>query len=124
MDDKLSELDPDNSKWVKLDKVVTKVGNVFHYEYDFGDGWLHKVTLESILEPEPNLNYPSCSAGERACPPEDCGGPPGFDNLLFIMNDPGHEEYQDMVDWLGHRFDPTAFILDQVNKRLNSLRRS
>jgi len=48
----------------------------------------------------------------------------GFDNLLFIMDDPGHEEYQDMVSCLGHRFDPVAFSLAQVNRRLNSLQHS
>ena len=123
-DNENSGLDHKDSKRAKLKSLVAKQGSIFLYEYDFGDGWLHEVTLEAVLEPKPDLDHPACLAGERACPPEDCGGPPGFDNLLFIMNDPGHEEYQDMVSWLGHRFDPTAFSLVQVNRRLNSLRHS
>ncbi|MDA1271895.1 MAG: plasmid pRiA4b ORF-3 family protein [Chloroflexi bacterium] len=48
-----------------------------HYAYDFGDGWVHRVTLKEVLDPDPAATYPMCVAGERACPPEDCGGPGG-----------------------------------------------
>lgn len=50
--------------------------------YDFGDDWQHKIEIEAILPPDPNGYYPECIAGARACPPEDCGGAPGYMHLL------------------------------------------
>lgn len=79
------------------------------YEYDFGDCWRHKVNLEKILPLESNIKYPRCIAGERACPPEDCGGIWGYENLLEIIKDPNHEEYEERLEWLGDNFDPEDF---------------
>lgn len=84
------------------------------YEYDFGDGWEHEVVLEQILDPVPRRKYPQCLDGARACPPEDCGGVAGFANLLAVMNDPNHKGYEDMIDWLGYRFDPVKFSPKKV----------
>jgi hypothetical protein len=50
----------------------------FLYEYDFGDGWQHVVRVERRLSPEPRRTYPVCVGGQRAAPPEDCGGPGAF----------------------------------------------
>lgn len=73
------------------------------YYYDFGDDWRHEVLLEDILPRETSVNYPVCTAGERACPPEDCGGPPGYENLLEVLAGPESEEKRDMGAWLkGH----------------------
>ena len=63
------------------------------YEYDFGDGWLHSIQLEEILPKNGDLNYPVCVGGERSCPPEDCGGVWGYQNLLKILSDPDDKEY-------------------------------
>jgi hypothetical protein len=71
------------------------------YEYDFGDGWEHEITLEAIRPRQKGLRYPRCLAGERACPPEDCGGVGGYENLLALMHDPTHEEYVNTLRWLG-----------------------
>ena len=84
------------------------------YEYDFGDSWLHEVTLTSIEEPTTNTSYPRCLGGEIACPPEDCGGVPGYYHILDVMRDPSHEEYDYLVGWLGRRYLPTVFELDAV----------
>ena len=54
----------------------------FVYEYDFGDSWQHEIVLEKILEPEPNVAYPRCIEGARACPPEDVGGIWGYADFL------------------------------------------
>jgi hypothetical protein len=51
------------------------------YNYDFGDDWNHDLVLEKVLPKEENVKYPLCLAGERACPPEDCGGVGGYENL-------------------------------------------
>ncbi|MCK6599734.1 MAG: plasmid pRiA4b ORF-3 family protein [Bdellovibrionaceae bacterium] len=53
----------------------------FTYIYDFGDGWQHDVEIVSVLEHDSRMIYPVCIGGENACPPEDCGGPPGFEDL-------------------------------------------
>lgn len=84
------------------------------YSYDFGDGWVHEVRLEKILPREKGVRYPVCIAGKRACPPEDCGGVWGYQNLLEILSDPGHKEHASTLDWLGGRFDPEAFDAEDV----------
>lgn len=104
------------------------LGTIAVYEYDFGDGWEHEVLLEGILLKEKGVNYPRCIAGERACPPEDCGGVPGYLDLLEILGDPQHEEYESTVDWLkGHlknyhphqpaQFDPASVHFDNPRIR-------
>ena len=79
------------------------------YIYDFGDYWEHEVILEKILPRGENVMYPVCTGGRRACPPEDCGGIPGFEHLLEILADPGHEDHEDMLDWLEEPYDATRF---------------
>ncbi len=79
------------------------------YEYDYGDGWLHTVLLEGHLYRNPKINYPVCVGGERACPPEDCGGVPGYENVLVTLADPEHEEHDEMKVWIGEDWDPEKF---------------
>src|SRR6185312_15744634 len=93
------------------------------YTYDFGDSWDHELLVEKCLAAESGRVYPSCLAGERHGPPEDCGGIPGFYNLLEAISDPGHEEHDDLIEWLGDGFDPEAFSVDEVNKHLAPLQR-
>jgi len=84
------------------------------YIYDFGDNWNHRITLEKVLPRDKNTNYPACIKGKRACPPEDCGGIGGYYNLLEIMKNPDHEEYNEMINWLGGEFDPDRFDMEEV----------
>jgi hypothetical protein len=49
----------------------------FQYTYDLGDNWEHEILFEQIVERDRNQKYPICLEGERACPPDDCGGVPG-----------------------------------------------
>ncbi|MHC5081911.1 MAG: plasmid pRiA4b ORF-3 family protein [Planctomycetota bacterium] len=79
------------------------------YEYDFGDGWTHEVLLEDVLPRPPRKRYPKCLDGARACPPEDCGGPWGYLDLLDALADPTNENHEDMMSWLGGSIDPEAF---------------
>jgi Plasmid pRiA4b ORF-3-like protein len=92
------------------------------YEYDFGDGWEHDVVLEKILPFDEKVDYPTCTAGKMNCPPEDCGGVWGYSDMLEILKDPGHEEYEDYLDWIGGEFDPNYFDKDKVNKLLKRAR--
>ena len=85
------------------------------YEYDFGDGWLHTVTLEETLPRETGSEYPRCLAGGRNCPPEDCGGAMGYQYFLEAVLDPGHQEHQEMLGWVGDNFDPERFDPNQIS---------
>jgi hypothetical protein len=103
-----------------LDEARQKICNYFTvenssatYRYDFGDQWEHIVELEKIL-PRQEGPYPRCTGGERACPPEDCGGVWGYMRLLEILKTPDHEEYEDMVEWAGEDLDPEHFDVSEV----------
>ncbi len=121
-DNEFNGLNFKNSRRTKLGQVVTRKGNTFQYEYDFGDSWEHMLLVEDILQYQADMRYPVCLTGERACPPEDCGGPYGYSDLLEIIADPGHEEYQDMMTWLGGHFDPDSFDIEIANLKLKSMR--
>ncbi len=111
-----------NSRRTKLGQVVTRKGDVFQYEYDFGDSWQHILLVEDILEYPPDMRHAVCLTGERACPPEDCGGPYGYAELLETIADPHHEDYCDMMTWLGGHFDPDSFDIEIANLKLRSMR--
>jgi hypothetical protein len=107
-----------NENRKKLKDVVQRVGTQFGYLYDFGDDWQHQLLLEAILLPESRTQYPRCMAGERSAPPEDVGGPPGYEGYLEAMADPKHEEHASLLRWRG-KFDPEAFSLANVNRQLH-----
>lgn len=113
----------DESKAV-LAKVLARPGAVMRYDYDFGDEWEHDIVLEKVLPPEPVARL-SCLAGKGACPPEDCGGAWGYANLKEALADPGHEDHESLLEWLGlddaADFDPAWFRLDEVNARLGQM---
>lgn len=79
----------------------------FHYVYDFGDDWRHRLIVEqSGLE---NSNpCPRLLDGAMACPPEDIGGPPGYDALKAELDD-DEDEYSETLEMIGPDFDPTKF---------------
>ena len=103
---------------VRLSQIAPTAGYRFRYVYDFGDGWLHTLAVEQILPPEPGQQYPACIAGKRACPPEDVGGIGGYAYFLEAIRDPTHPEHDSYLEWIGGPFDPEAFDLEQVNRRL------
>jgi hypothetical protein len=80
-----------------------------NYVYDFGDSWEHRVELEKTLPREANTSYPTCVGGRRACPPEDCGGTCGYEEFLEAINDPEHEQHEELLEWIGGEFDPEYF---------------
>lgn len=92
----------------------SRPGDSALYEYDFGDGWEHELLLEAVGRRSAGVRYPRCLAGGRACPPEDCGGPGGYAELLETIADPDHEEYASTWTWLGGRFNPETFSCKRV----------
>ncbi len=114
---------------VPVSRYLGEPGDECLYMYDFGDGWEHRVALEDIHPQQRGVKYPVCTDGERACPPEDCGGIGGYYNLLEILADPEHEEYESMVSWLNEharnywphdpaRFERSEVKFDNPKKRL------
>lgn len=108
-----------DSRKVRLNQLLTLEKQFIEYEYDFGDGWEHKIVLEKILYNEP-CAFPYCTAGKRNCPPEDCGGIGGYKDLLEVISDPRNKEYRDMIVWLGGLFDPEYFDKDEINELLKT----
>ncbi len=107
---------------VTLRSLEMKERESLAYEYDFGDGWDHKIVLEKILPPALAARYPVCLEGERACPPEDCGGAPGYENILRVLALPTKklsEEDLDMLEWVGEDFDPEEFDVAAINIELS-----
>ncbi len=99
-----------------LNEFKFQPGDQFIYLYDFGDDWNHRIEVEDVTDH--NLIFPICVEGENHCPPEDCGGIPGYANLLSILADPNHEEYNDWNNWLPDGFEAYNFPRDQINGEL------
>lgn len=107
-----------NSRTTKLNKLLKKDNDCILYEYDFGDGWEHEIILEKINDNDEKTQIPRCIDGKRNCPPDDCGGIWGYEDLLKIISDKKHDEHQEMIDWLGGKFDPEYFNITAINKLL------
>jgi hypothetical protein len=82
---------------VKIDRYLEKY-RTLTYVYDFGDNWRHKIELEKVIE-DYEFGYPTILEGEGACPPEDVGGIPGYEQFLVAWNDPKHPEHEEMRQW-------------------------
>jgi hypothetical protein len=111
----------------KISKYISLLNPAFEYVYDFGDDWRHKVELEEVLPAEKDVVRLRCLKGKRACPPEDCGGPWGYQRLLEILADPEHEEYESSKEWIEsmkegpfdpEHFDPQAVEFSDPKERL------
>jgi hypothetical protein len=112
----------------ECDEGLFTVGNLLggrartlFYVYDFGDSWVHHITREKILPLDPAKVHPECLAGELACPPEDCGGIFGYYHMLEVVGNPRHPEHEDIVSWIGRKFDPAAFDLAKTNRTLRGI---
>ena len=105
-----------NERLAVLAAVLRDPGDRLVYTYDFGDGWRHDVVLERVLDPDPSGTYPYVTGGGRACPPEDCGGPGGYANLLEALASPEHPEHAELADWAGESFDPEGFDAGELNR--------
>lgn len=117
-EDELWDVDEDveDSEAITLDQLKLRVGDKLRYIYDFGDSWEHQLEVLEIREE--SLESPVCLDGARSCPPEDCGGVPGYISLLEVMKNPGTPDYEEMVDWLGDDFNPELFDLEETNELL------
>ncbi len=97
---------------------VCGVGDTLTYVYDFGDDWQHLVSVEKAMT-RPTGTYPRVIEGNRACPPEDCGGSWGYEEMLAVLAGPRNARRRELVEWVGRSFDPNAFDLEEAQVRLD-----
>ena len=106
-----------------LQQIAPHEQDAFGYEYDFGDSWAHAIVVEKILPPGAGAATTAlCLDGARACPPDDCGGVGGYEDLIKILKNRKHPEHQSMKEWLGRPFDPEAFDVAKANLWLKKLK--
>jgi hypothetical protein len=117
----LSGRSPENPERVTLRDLFTKEGQKIGYHYDFGDDWRVEIAVVAIGKPAPGVGYPRCLGGERAGPPEDCGGPLGFKGLLAARRKPKSAHTRELLEWIGPDWDPDEFDIVAVNKELAAL---
>ena len=117
----------DESKY-RLSDLLPCAKTKCAYTYDFGDDWEHDIVLEKLL-PAPDgkrLTRAEVIAGEHACPPDDCGGVPGYCDLVEILLNPKHPEHKERREWLdlpkGEKFNPYFFDPAAANKELRRLK--
>ncbi|SDI76113.1 pRiA4b ORF-3-like protein [Arthrobacter subterraneus] len=111
---------------VQVGQLLSKKKEKLTYVYDFGDDWIHDITLEEILDKEEAGALPRCTDGSGLGPEEDSGGVWGWTNMVRTANDPRAEDHADIREWLGlrpgERVDPESFSLPDTNERLKRLR--
>ncbi len=111
---------------VRLDQLVATKGDQLWYEYDFGDGWDHKLVVEDLLAEAPST--PRCTGGRMACPPEDCGGIGGYQDLADwwrsgrddALLPRSFHDAADALDWLPRDWDPDHFDVAETNAALST----
>jgi len=109
----------------RLSDLLARARAKCAYTYDFGDDWEHDIVLEKLIPAAERPARAEVIAGEHACPPDDCGGVPGYCDLVEILLDPKHPEHKERREWLdlpkGEKFDPYFFDLAAANKELRRL---
>lgn len=113
---------------VRLRDVLKPRKTVIDYTYDFGDGWEHRLIVTAVRAGQSGVSYPRYIGGERNGPLEDCGGIPGFYELLEAIADPSHPSHAQLKEWAGD-YDPDTFdelpikyALDRIANRRNAAR--
>jgi len=100
----------------RLGDLLEKEGESFRYIYDFGDNWDHVLTIEDSNYVDSELySEIVCLDGEKACPPDDVGGPPGFIEFSNAIRDPEHENHEETRKWVGDEYDVERFDSEIIN---------
>jgi Plasmid pRiA4b ORF-3-like protein len=111
---------------VRLREVLRPRRTTIDYLYDFGDSWEHRLTVTHIRAGDPDLSYPRYITGEHNAPPEDCGGIPGFYQMLDAAADPNHPDHAEAKEWLDDyvldTFDelPIKYALGRIANQRNA----
>jgi len=111
-----------DARKARLGDILEDIGTKkLVYLYDFGDGWEHTIKVERLADPEPGVLYPRLIEVIGRCPPEDCGGPWGYAELLEAIRDPTHERHNELTEWIGNDFDPDADDAEWLTAEVDAL---
>ena len=118
--------DPDrphvkNGATTQLATILASGMSEFDYVYDFGDNWEHRIVVEEIKPAETGEKYPRFLGGERRCPPEDCGGPPGYFDFIENITNKRGKKAREALDWYGGPFDPDDIDEEQITITLRRI---
>lgn len=105
---------------VRLRDVLAPGTTRIDYTYDFGDNWEHTLIVSDVRAGDPVTPYARFIAGERDCPPEDCGGIPGFYEMLEARTDPSHPDHADITEWLDG-YDPDELDVFPIQVALSRI---
>jgi hypothetical protein len=110
-----------NAAATKLSSLLAKGVREISYVYDMGDNWQHRIIVEKLKPAEPGVPYPQFLGGERRCPPEDCGGLPGYYEFLGNIGSKQSKERKTALDWYGGPYDPDEIDEEKIVTKLNSI---
>jgi hypothetical protein len=127
----MEEAEDEDSTAVRLSDLELLKNTQLTYIYDFGDNWVHEIVVDDIYTITPMDEHderllPKLYGGERAGPPEDCGGPHGYAEMLEALRDPEdpehpeHPEHEEYRRWAGD-FDPERFDQRMADNNLTVL---
>jgi hypothetical protein len=113
-----------DARKARLNDILEDIGTKkLIYIYDFGDGWEHTIKVERLTDPAPGALYPRLIEVSGRCPPEDCGGPWGYAEMLEAIADPKHERHAELTEWIGDDFDPHADQAEWLTAEVDALAR-
>jgi hypothetical protein len=111
-----------DARKARLSNVLEDIGTKkLVYLYDFGDGWEHTIKVERLADPKPGALYPRLIEVNGRCPPEDCGGPWGYAELLEAIKHPMHERHAELTEWIGDDFNPDADGAEWLSAEVDAL---
>ena len=105
---------------VRLRDLLSPGKTRISYTYDFGDSWEHRLIVSDVRPGDSGTAYPRFVGGERNGPPEDCGGIPGFYDMLDARADPKHPDHADIGEWLGD-YDPDELAVASIEAALGRI---
>jgi hypothetical protein len=113
-----------DARKARLNDILEDIGTKkLIYIYDFGDGWEHTIKVERLADPAPGALYPCLIEVSGRCPPEDCGGPWGYAEMLEAIADPKHERHAELTEWIGDDFDPHGDQAEWLTAEVDALAR-
>jgi hypothetical protein len=110
-----------NGEITQLAAILASGTRKFLYVYDFGDNWEHRIIVEEISNTEADAIYPRFLGGERRCPPEDCGGPPGYFDFIENIANKGNKKATEALMWYGGSYNPDDIDEKQVEIALRKI---